>query len=73
MAHAMTEEGRGMLELPPKLTLETLAERTGIPVDSLRTYLYRGRGAPAPTRRLVAAALRNYAREIEATAQRIEG
>lgn len=73
MTHAMTDEGRGMMELPPKLTLDALAERTGLNVDTLRTYLYRGRAAPAPARRLVAAALRRYAREVEATARRLEG
>lgn len=72
MSSTLSTEARGALELPPKLTLETLSAQTGIPMDSLRTYLYRGRSAPAATRRLVAAALRSYAREVEATARRLE-
>lgn len=71
MAHPLADN-RSTLELPPKITLDTLAERSGVPVDTLRTYLYRGRGAPAPTRRRIAAALRAYALEVEATAARIE-
>lgn len=72
MPSTLSRNGRGALELPPRLTLDGLAARTGISADTLREYLYRGRGAPAPTRRIVAAALRGYAREVEATALRIE-
>ncbi|WP_373059887.1 hypothetical protein [Gemmatimonas sp.] len=39
--------------LPPKPTLNTLAARPRIPTEALRSYLYHGRAALAPTRRLV--------------------
>jgi hypothetical protein len=70
MASTMTD---APLVLPPKLTLDTLADRIGISPDTLRGYLYRGRQTPPATRRLVAAAMRRYAAEVEAVADRIEG
>lgn len=60
------------LTLPPKMTLDALADRTGVPVDTLRGYFYRGRAVPPQTRRLVAAALRRYASEVEGVAAQIE-
>lgn len=60
------------LTLPPKMTLDALADRTGVSADTLRGYFYRGRTVPPQTRRLVAAALRRYAMEIEAVAARLE-
>lgn len=60
------------LTLPPKMTLDALAERSGVPVDTLRGYFYRGRAVPRQTRRLVAAALRRYALEVEAFAAALE-
>lgn len=60
------------LTLPPKMTLDALADRTGVSADTLRGYFYRGRAVPAQTRRLVAAALRRYAGEVEAVAAQLE-
>lgn len=40
--------------LPPKLTLDALAYRTGASADTLRSYLHRGRSVARQTRRLVA-------------------
>lgn len=60
------------LTLPPKMTLETLAERSGVSADTLRGYFYRGRTVPSQTRRLVAAALRVYAAEVETFAEHLE-
>jgi DNA-binding LacI/PurR family transcriptional regulator len=60
------------LSLPPKMTLDALAARTGVSADTLRGYFYRGRAVPPQTRRLVAAALRRYAMEVEAVAARLE-
>lgn len=60
------------LALPPKMTLDALAERSGVPVDTLRGYFYRGRTVPPQARRLVAAALRRYALEVEAFAVALE-
>lgn len=60
------------LTLPPKMTLETLAERSGVSADTLRNYFYRGRTVPPQTRRLVAAALRAYAAEVETFAAHLE-
>lgn len=60
------------LTLPPKMTLDALADRTGVSADTLRGYFYRGRAVPPQTRRLVAAALRRYATEVEAVAAQLE-
>jgi DNA-binding LacI/PurR family transcriptional regulator len=55
------------------MTLEALAERSGVSADTLRGYFYRGRTVPPQTRRLVAAALRAYAAEVETFAAHLEG
>lgn len=68
-----TSDPTAAITLPPKMTLEVLAERTGVSRDTLLGYIYRGRTPPPATRRLVAAALRRYAAEVAAAAAAIEG
>jgi hypothetical protein len=67
-----TLDAAAPLTLPPKMTLDALADRSGVPVDTLRGYFYRGRTVPPQTRRLVAAALRRYAADVEAWAAHLE-
>jgi hypothetical protein len=69
---APTIPDRAALLRPPSLTLAALAARTGIPLDTLRGWVYRGVNIPPAGRLTVAAAFRAYAAEVAAIADALE-